>query len=158
MSSAETFHRVRVQNARERNPAVQQSVQLLPGLAPLLTATKQDVSPQYAQPVLEQRQPIGVARNRVVAVITQYDLLQPSSDLRRRCVNRRRPWLASSIPGSGSASFRTLLEEHHHRPQDPRSGRAPPAHGQITRSGAIVYRIMHPDCQWADARADQGTA
>ena len=120
MSSAETCHRVRVQNARERNPAVQQSVQLLPGLAPLLTATKQDVSPQYAQPVLEQRQPIGVARNRVVLVIAQYDLPQPLSDPRRRLVHpaaencfksmqlRHHPLLRRLAPDDECAGFLAL--------------------------------------------------
>ena len=54
---------------RDRNLAVEEPAQPLPGLAPLLAATKQDVSPQPAEPVLKHPQPIRVTRNRVVLVV-----------------------------------------------------------------------------------------
>jgi len=66
-----------VQNSRERNPALQQRSEPLPGSFTPLTATIQ---------ISEGTELMQIARNSMVLVVALNDLGQPFTDLRCRIV------------------------------------------------------------------------
>ena len=75
-----------MQNSRERNPALQQRGEPLPGPFAALTATIENSSPQSAQTMPEGTELIQIARDSMVLVVALNDLGQPFTDLRCRIV------------------------------------------------------------------------
>jgi hypothetical protein len=86
MSNGEALLMVRVQHPWDGNPAIKKRSVPLPRHLPALTATSQNGPPHAPQTMHEYSQPIQVARNSVVLVITQSDLPKPLTN--QRCSAR----------------------------------------------------------------------
>ena len=91
-----------MQNSRERNPALQQRSEPLPGPFAALTATIENSSPQPAQTMPEGTELIQIARDSMVLVVTLNGPLQPFTDLRCRLVHP-----------AGQFCFQTAQLRHH---------------------------------------------
>ena len=70
MSGEETFGRIRMQDARYWNPAVEDRCQSIPGQHSFLTAATKSLPPQTTDTLPKDTEPIGVSRDRMVSVIT----------------------------------------------------------------------------------------
>src|ERR1039458_9260802 len=86
MGGVKANARIRMQNARVRQPAVQDRAVSLPLHAALATSP-QHLPPHKLETMPKSAQGRTVARHRVVEVVTVEDLSEPSADLRNRFVH-----------------------------------------------------------------------
>ena len=91
-----------MQNSRERNPALQQRGEPLPGPFAALTATIENSSPQPAQTMPEGTELIQIARDSMVLVVALNDLREPFTDLRCRLM----------LPAGQFCFYGTQLRHH----------------------------------------------
>src|ERR1035437_3840428 len=78
---------VRMQDSGERNPAIEEPVQVAPVDFAALAPANQRVPPQKAQPMPEQTQRWTISRNRKVLVVARHHTLQPLPDQRGRLMH-----------------------------------------------------------------------
>ena len=81
MDGVEASLRIRVQDARVRDPPIEEGNEAFPPHISALAAAYQDVMPQSVNALSEEAQLVDVPGNGVVLVIPSDDLPEPCTDL-----------------------------------------------------------------------------